>query len=517
MEIKKSVCYEDFGAVGDGITDDFDAISAAHAYANENGLEVVTKGDKTYYIGSTAISETENKPPIKIKTNVDFGKSEFIIDDSEITSTSNARNAQIFSVIRDYHVVVYTEENDTPTKLIKKINEEGGFKREIKKLDLGLGYPAMLIVTDADGKVYIRYGPNKNAGGAQSEIVCIDENGNIDPTTPFLLDYKAVTSITVFRIDDAPITLKGGIFTTIANQAKEDYRYYSRNLSISRSNVTVDGLTYQIKGEGEHGDPYGAFLSINKCANVLIENSVLQAHKYYWCVGSGGGAPVGMGTYAISANSCNNVIWRNCKQSNFFADDGVSYRSGIWGIMGSSYSKNLAYENCILSRFDAHAGVYNSRIINSTIASFRIIGGGDIHIENCHLYSNLLIGLREDYGSTWNGRILVKDLTVHNGADQETNLVYGQWYNHNFGYPTYIPYEVVIDGLTLTNPTDVNIFTKKFVEQSKNAHLDEIDGVPNVNKMTPPTRIVIKNNKNGYKFIKPESEFFKNTEFIIED
>ena len=34
MEMKKTVCYEDFGAIGDGKVDDFDAISRAHAYAN---------------------------------------------------------------------------------------------------------------------------------------------------------------------------------------------------------------------------------------------------------------------------------------------------------------------------------------------------------------------------------------------------------------------------------------------------------------------------------------------------
>ena len=30
MKLKKTVSYEAFGAVGDGITDDFDAIRAAH-------------------------------------------------------------------------------------------------------------------------------------------------------------------------------------------------------------------------------------------------------------------------------------------------------------------------------------------------------------------------------------------------------------------------------------------------------------------------------------------------------
>ena len=34
------VCYEDFGAVGDGVADDFAAIYRAHEYANENHLPV---------------------------------------------------------------------------------------------------------------------------------------------------------------------------------------------------------------------------------------------------------------------------------------------------------------------------------------------------------------------------------------------------------------------------------------------------------------------------------------------
>ena len=46
--------------------------------------------------------------------------------------------------------------------------------------------------------------------------------------------------------------------------------------------------------------------------------------------------------------------------------------------------------------------------------------------------------------------------------------------------------------------------------------MDEIDGVPNINKTTPPKKIIIRNNKQGLEFIKPEGEFFKNTEIIEE-
>jgi hypothetical protein len=47
----KVVRYEDFGAVGDGETDDQEAIARAHAHANANGLPVEAKDEATYYIG----------------------------------------------------------------------------------------------------------------------------------------------------------------------------------------------------------------------------------------------------------------------------------------------------------------------------------------------------------------------------------------------------------------------------------------------------------------------------------
>ena len=50
---KKIVNYEDFGAKGDGVTDDFRAIKAAHDYANENGLAVVGRKQKHFFLSPT--------------------------------------------------------------------------------------------------------------------------------------------------------------------------------------------------------------------------------------------------------------------------------------------------------------------------------------------------------------------------------------------------------------------------------------------------------------------------------
>ena len=509
MEPKKTVCYEDFGAIGDGKTDDFDAMSRAHAYANENKLDVKLTGARTYYIGKT---EKDNpKPPITIRTNVDFGDSTIIIDDSEIEC--DMPRGCVFHIDRDTEPVNYTVDNDTPNGAIARINAEGGFKSDITKLDLGLGYDAMLVVANENKKMYIRYGVNANAGGRQHELVNIDKDGIIDPSTAFLHDYAEITSIKVIK-EDEPITIKGGRFIQIANRTLEGGGYYSRNIYITRARVTFYGLVYKIEGEGEHGNPYSGFLTFHECSNIVVEKCILQGHKTYYNI-KPSGAKVGMGTYTLSMGSSNNLLFKDCVQSNFFQDDGVTPRKGIWGIQGSNKSKNITYENSILSRFDAHTGVRNANIKNSSLQSFRIIGGGDIVIENCHVYSSLLIGLREDYGSTWHGNIIVKDVTLHN--PKPCSFLYAIWYNHDFGYQTYMPETIIIDNFSITNGDSIQLITAPFIEQSKNIFCEEINGEPNKNKMIPPKKIIIRNNKSGLKYILPESDFFKDTEIIFED
>ena len=64
MSNKKYVTYEEFGAKGDGVTDDFFAIKAAHEYANENHMPVRAKDDATYYI-NRPIVDGEIKEIIK--------------------------------------------------------------------------------------------------------------------------------------------------------------------------------------------------------------------------------------------------------------------------------------------------------------------------------------------------------------------------------------------------------------------------------------------------------------------
>ena len=77
LQQNNSVTYEEFGAIGDGVTDDLPAICAAHDHANTHDLAVKTRPDATYHLGHLALTAI-------IATDTDWNTSRFTIDDTEV-------------------------------------------------------------------------------------------------------------------------------------------------------------------------------------------------------------------------------------------------------------------------------------------------------------------------------------------------------------------------------------------------------------------------------------------------
>lgn len=414
------VRYSDFGARGDGKTDDIDAIAATHAFANQQCLPVKAEDDATYYIGGKERTAV-------IQTQTDFGTANFIIDDTEVEN----RNASVFMVSSSLRPF--------------KIEEISSLKRNQEKIVLSLPATCLVTVTNSHVKRYIRFGLNQNDGSPQTDILLVDKNGNVDMDAPIVWDFDQITDITALPMDGTKLKITGGRFTTIANQAESKYTYYSRNIAIRRSNVIVDGLEHYVIGEGDHGAPYGGFINIHDCANVTVQNTTLTGHKTYRTIGSAG-KPVSMGSYDISVNRAINVSFVNCSQTNDIND------RTYWGIMGSNYCKNLLYDQCTLSRFDAHMGVANATIRNSTLGYMGInaIGTGTFIVENSTIRGWSLINLRRDYGSTWEGEFFIHNCVFlpSGGRPASASLING--FNsgqHDFGYTCYMPERITIENL----------------------------------------------------------------------
>ena len=489
------IYYSDFGVVGDGITNDTEAIRAAHAAANLDNLTVMGEAGKTYYIARV-------ETPIEIKTDVDFCGAKFIFDASYFTP---AESGNVFTIVS--HLKSPTVNKDY-LNAINANKDEYGFvikglshgDEQTTKLDLGLGYPAFVKLYNKNYKTYMRWGYVDNAGQNQCEVVLLDKDGNIDPSTPILLDYTELTSVTVVKIDIPTITIKNATVESRASKINTLGKGGSiaHSFYICRPNTVFDNVDHVITGEiaknapsrlneetglwedvssegfscqsgsiflngaeylGDDVKPfigctYSGFVQCRDAHNILIKNCTFQARVYYL-----------EGTYDISSTFTNKVIFENCVQSNFFdtrpeyekyGPSTVANLSLCWGISGTNFCKNLDFIDCELTRYDAHCGVVNGRIIGGKIAIVRLIGGGNFNIEGVEFYprNGAPIQLREDYGGSFNGTLTIKDCNFNYGwysqlghNDYALSLISAgsaQWDNH---YTTYFP-NIIIDGIT---------------------------------------------------------------------
>jgi len=513
------VTYEMFGADGKDTENDFKAIYDTHEFANISGQLVKAKDGATYYITDTRI-EGSVRTAI-IKTNVDWGTAKFEIIDTNLSAWDGTQMyaSNIFKVASEKSSYELSAEQ------IAKINEEK-VGRNSTRLNVTLPAGAMLNVFNDDTRVYIRYGKNGNnatTGSAQHEIVLVDKDGNIDPSTPFLLDYEKVTRVEVYSITDAPLSIRGGIFYTRASQQDTSHddgtvytQYFKRGINVQRSNVTISDSQHYVTGQftraqtdnqGLRNPSYSAFYNYNSCYNVKLYNCIVTAK-------------MGNGTYDIGANTVCNMTFEKCEQSNFFLEDGITPSTTgqqYWGVAGTNYCKNMSYIDSKLTRYDAHAGVYNGKIINCDIALIYLIGGGTMEVINSRIHNNYLFSCRIDYGATWNGVVKFKDCTMIT-TKSELGICSAVWTNHDYGYTCYYP-NIEVDNLVLQNATTNEIALDITGNQGEphvgkprhtsmyyegNLHGEYLStGEENVNRYVPPSSLLIKHNNAGLVYTIP--------------
>jgi len=534
------VYYKDFGAKGDGIADDFFALKEAHDFANISGQTVKATSGKTYRINHTN-KNGGTAQYISIKTNVDWTGAKFTIDDSNIDYFDGTGQAgtHIFIVESEYDQLRITDTS--------KLSHLSGIGKGTAKVDLGLGYPAMLIVYNRNHRVYRRsgsgYSESQQAGTYQQEVILIDKDGNVDESTPFLFDYDVVTDVTVIRTDIEHLTIKGGEFTTLGcridaydNATDKAAGYYMRGIQVKRSYTTVDGVKHYTTGDfttSEHknskleGPHYYGFFSADESNQVIFKNCVLTGRRYYGV----------SGTYDFAAKLVNIIRLEGCEQSNFWMEDeegntvnsmAISPISGTrycWGIGGTNMCKNMEYINSTLSRFDAHQGLMNGKIIGCTINLMAIVGGGEMIIEDTTWISvgtgkvnNSMVYLRDDYGSPWNGTITIKNCTAE-AAGNDFAVFFHHYTNWDYGYKCYFP-NVIIDNLKIKSQKNdipdgakVNFIYSGCAIIQNDIHLEDYNGENN-NPVDPPEFITVINNEKGYKYYIPDkNSFFDETDF----
>lgn len=461
------ITYEQYGAFGDGVHDDQEAIIAAHEAANEKDLPVKAKDGATYYIG-------KGSGVAVIKTDVDWGTARFIINDV---------------ITDDYTAPIFKVESKLEPYSVDGVEP---LKKSQGNLGTSLPFRSLVEVKNDLRRVYIRRGPNQNAGVSMSEMLVVEKDGTIFGGAPVIWDYDTLATNTgmsvenrlsldgfkspvkAWPIDDKKLTISGGVFITVANQAASEYKYRSRNLVVSRSNVLLEGLSHYVVGEIEHGAPYSGFITINHAAEVTVRDCLLTPHRRYSTIGSAG-VPVGMGSYDMEAEFCVNVLFENIHQTIDIDDN------KYWGLFASNFCKDLKMENCVISRFDAHMGVCNLNLKDCVFGHMgvQMVGFGTALFENCEMHRNKMVWLREDYGSSWDGEIIVKNCRiVIPGGNRAFVFEGNNDGHHDFGYDCRLPRLVEIDGLHIDDSSVTGDYDGPFLFSSFGRDVTEEGLIP---------------------------------------
>lgn len=420
------VTYEAFGAVGDGVTDDLPAICAAHVYANTHDLPVRSNPEATYHLGRRALTAI-------IETDTDWGTSRFIVDDSQ--------------GVEDHTLALFEVRSRlSPIPLVIDRLERGQ-----DHLDVRPEKDCLVLVENKNRRIFIRRGLNQNNGTEQKEVFILRQDGAIEGAIDW--DYNEVTRVLALPIDPEPLVVRGGLFINIANRMRQEvgYNYWARNIQISRSNTEIDGVTHQVVGETDIGHPYRGFLNAQRCANITLRNCSIDARKTYQTIGSAG-KPVSMGSYGYQASYVMNFRMLGCRMNDILDRT-------RWGVIGTNFMKNILVEDCVLSRMDVHMGASGDYVIRGSTLGYmglNAIGRGRLIVEDSTLHGESLVSFRQDYGSTWEGEVLIRNSRWIPPANRGGGLTMFRMNNdgmHDFGYPCFMPEVIRIEGLFVDDST----------------------------------------------------------------
>ncbi len=502
-KVVSRVYYKDYGAKGDGVTNDLKAILEAHQYANTGGQKVYAEEGAIYNIGDNIYST------VNIRTDVDFRGATFIIND--VGSAAYAtRTTPLFTLARDL--------GSTETYNMQGITTNFGENIKVNYGDTALPWlaghlsgPALVRIENSGHRDFVRHGSNQNSGAYRMDMLVVDVNGNISPDTPVGFDYDQLTYMVIYYTDCKPITVENGNFINICCQVLEEtqmqnkFHEYRRCFKIERPNVTVKGMKHRMEGEptlnwqtgkfGTFGDcsesyPYYGFFIFDYAYNSLIEDCDLTGHTTYYedkpATASTGWVkpdPVPMGTYDFVIERSANITFKNVTQYNS-SGKGLA-DSRYWGIMSSNGSKNLTFEDCEINRFDAHRGFWNATLKNTVIGhSINVIGGGTFNLIGVtKMTGEAFISLRGDYGATFRGDMNIidcyhqcisgfntyKGATGSSGVANNTYIINsgfknsagtdeGSYWYWDFGYTCYLPENIVIDNFKSDAKKNVYIF-----------------------------------------------------------
>lgn len=382
-----------FGAVGDGVNDDTDAMIACCECATANNLPIVWH-DKTIYLKTATSSHCP-----RIMTDVDFSGCEILI-----TSENDA------------HTILKVGEDPDELSGISSVTANN-YKTVFAQ------YPDSVVSVVSNISLGTRLYDSSPVTHYHRQTFLTNAYGEIEPYNPFI-DLTSVS--TVYRVDklSEPITLRfGTIRLSGANSMAK--------ISIKRSNVTVCDTS--VVSDNITGTTFDSGLfEASFCANVKFSNIVgnnLAASNTVWVT-----------QYIMDAYYCYGLIFER-----------ININKG-WGAMASHWCTDIVMRDSKLNRFDIHYGTFGRVVVENCDfieypASILLgYGDGDVSINDCtfhkrtegNRYSEYIINLRSDFAILFSGKIRGRNNEIRLGYNESSKHVW--MFNYNMAFAEFLSY-----------------------------------------------------------------------------
>lgn len=397
------VTYEQFGAKLDGVTDDTEAIRAAHNYANEHGFPVVQKNSVFVLNGE-----------VEVKTDLDLSGSTVITNWNDDEDIEYNRNNILYRVTgmdsQDITDMVDQSEFEKGATFIN------GFKN-VKSGSITIKTNEVDMYRNDDGTI-------RTVLMNEPNVIINDNTGDL--LYPITMDFKNANNFRViWKPFEKRITIK--LPNLILDNA--NIRTF---VQIERNNVDVyGGSISEINTSPVIGSIYD-MIHIKECHDVTL-NNVNCPH-----IGRERYEQYGRG-YPVTLRMASKISIERFTQ-----------KSGWGGIDGNWY-RDLYVNNSHVIGVNAHVRGYDVTVKNTTLESgVNFHGGGVLHIENViHTgsRSDVVISTRLDYAGEFDGVIRVKNLITYKAM----YIIHLQGVNYDCGRKVILP-NIDVDNITIQNP-----------------------------------------------------------------
>lgn len=420
----QTVNYKMFGAKGDGENNDVVQIAKAHDYANKKNIPVVNSNGEFWLKAAKKVV---------IKTNVNWGKTVFHIDESFNTPSSTR-----FEIASDYkpeNIILTPAEKSA---LLNAVKPGASLIPQLAKYKNHL-----VFIADARDKIGFRSGANfTGQSWSREEFFYVEENGRI--LGDIAWQFKDYTKLVAYRADENYLKVEGGTFYLSGNSPTTKSGSYLQNgIVVTRSRTIIANQWVGLEpGAADTStlNPRRGFYSFTSVYDVKLENIRLIPYEQNRGIEA---RNVTSGTYGISMGR---VL--DCTFKNVTAEGSLVH----WGVFGSNLVKNFNVENCRLNRVDVHFHCWNLKITDSEIGfkGITITGGGKLIIENSSCAARSFVGFRSDFGSKWDGDIKISNSTFKvSSEDKAISVLAFAPRDFDYKYPVGFGRSLIVENFTV--------------------------------------------------------------------